>query len=211
MWVTPNHSCRERLLQRALTIILGEFFHFILTLPERHHGSHDHFLTSCIDGSVNVWQPPTTAKEFPRSVENQLLQLYHPTHYLQDRQDSGLLAECPSSSVQQRSIRRLICHCMSRRTTSWLETFQELWHWTMQQKLRHSIWQGALKDPKIPTVKAEDRSKWAGVGICANFVHKAWLYIRKNMVQCDGCDRWYHMKCVGMRRAPISDWHCNRP
>ncbi len=65
-----------------------------------------------------VWQPQdhTTAKEFPRSVENQLLQLYHPT-LPQDRQDCGLLAECPSV---QRVIRLwLICHCMGVPPLGW--------------------------------------------------------------------------------------------
>ncbi len=63
----------------------------------------------------------TTAKEFPRSVENQLLQLYHPTHYLQDRQDSVVYwqsvprAQC---SKEAYDCAWLICHCMSRRTTS---------------------------------------------------------------------------------------------
>ncbi len=68
-------------------------------MPERHHW----ILTSCIDDSVYVYDSlKTTAKEFPRSVENQLLQLYHPT-LPQDRQDSGLLAECPSVQQQEGS------------------------------------------------------------------------------------------------------------
>ena len=43
----------------------------------------------------------TGTKEFPRSVENQLLQLYHPTLSPPQRQEIGLLAECPPVQQQQ--------------------------------------------------------------------------------------------------------------
>ena len=70
-------------------------------VPERHH---HWILTSCIEGSVYVYDSlQAGTKEFPRSVENQLLQLYHPTLSPPQRQEIGLLAECPPVQQQQES------------------------------------------------------------------------------------------------------------
>ena len=32
-----------------------------------------------------------------------------------------------------------------------------------------------------------------------------------NMIQCDGCEEWYHMACVGLKTPPpdTDSWHCS--
>ena len=32
----------------------------------------------------------------------------------------------------------------------------------------------------------------------------------ENMIQCDGCEEWYHMTCVGLKTPPpaTDPWHC---
>ena len=29
-----------------------------------------------------------------------------------------------------------------------------------------------------------------------------------DMLQCDGCESWFHLKCARLRRAPIGYWYC---
>ena len=171
-------------------------------MPEHHHW----ILTSCIDGSVYVYDSlKTTAKEFPRSVENQLLQLYHPTL----PQDSGLLAECPCVQQQEGSYD---CGLFAIAWTYHLLVGDHPRTLTLDpQKLRQHLARcfERKKLSRFPKSRQEiPRSELAWVTVHTSCYSSMRPDSWNDMVQCDGCDKWYHMKCVRMRRAPYSDWHC---
>lgn len=32
-----------------------------------------------------------------------------------------------------------------------------------------------------------------------------------NMIQCDGCDNWFHLRCVGVKSPTLTEkWYCNQ-
>ncbi len=179
----------------------------ILFVPERHHW----ILTSCIEGSVYVYDSlKTTDKEFPRSVENQLLQLYHPTlpqHY--QRQDIGLLAECSSVQQQEGSYD---CGLFAIAWAYHLLVGDSLNTLTLdQQKLRRHLARcfERKKLSRFPKSRQETpRSEMVWVSVVASCYQCTRPDSWNDMVQCDGCDKWYHLKCMHMKKAPVSDWYC---
>jgi len=57
-------------------------------------------------------------------------------------------------------------------------------------------------DPN-PTVEDEDNEKYCDSGWC----HFNQISIGE-MVQCDGCDGWFHFDCVCLTEAPSGKWYC---
>ena len=178
----------------------------ILFVPERHHW----ILTSCIEGSVYVYDSlQTGTEEFPRSVENQLLQLYHPTLSPPQRQEIGLLAECSPVQQQQESYD---CGLFAIAWAYHLLVGDSLNTLTLdQQKLRRHLVRCFEKKKlsRFPKSRQETpRSEIVWVSVVASCYQCIRPDSWNDMVQCDGCDRWYHMKCARIKKAPFSDWHC---
>ncbi len=172
----------------------------ILFVPERHHW----VLSSCTKGDVCLYDS-ASANSFPSSLQLQIVQLYKAAI---PPQVNGLLVEC--TPVQQQE-GKYDCGLFAVAFAYHLAVGDDIKTIQLQQhKIRNHLMKCFEKGrlSRFPRVKREHCWKdLYNISIdvyCPCCRADCW----GDMVACSGCNTWFHMKCVHLRRAPDNEWFC---
>ena len=170
-------------------------------MSERHHW----ILSSFRENDVSIYDSlsslPLTA-----SVEQQLLQVYGAT---MPHESNGLLVS--SVPVQQQ---RGECDCglFVIATALHIGAGNNTEEVSFDQtKMRSHLVQCFEKKTLSPFPQTRKKVKRS---MLANILIPVYCQCSRpdsldEMIQCDGCDAWFHFQCAHIKRAPDSDWFCS--
>ena len=173
----------------------------ILFVPERHHW----VLSSCVKGNVALYDSPS-ASYLPDSLQIQLVQLYNAAI---PPKTNGLLVEC--TLVQQQE-GQYDCGLFAVAFAYHLAVGNDVKSMALDRhKLRKHLAYKCFEKKRLSRFPRDKRevpcNDLHNINIdvfCACGRPDCW----DDMLVCDKCNAWFHLKCARLRVAPDGEWMC---